>query len=225
MTTPHRKMLASDALPPIVPSRLREALVHVVDDAVAPPFAGEVGEWLYSHRDQFRRIGDASGERQFGFGLADVDQIADIAPLKARLSELCADGSLLESTCTPPFDMTGMRFRAELYHHGGHQDYVDSASYSDGSIEPANRLAFALFLAAEPVMFHGGGLEFVDGRTVEGKNNRLAIWHPSQRVRVRRVECWSASFLHGSWMLRGEIQGPAPDGYAELLLRIIGASR
>jgi hypothetical protein len=216
-------MLAAEPLPPIVPQRMREALYSVDDEAMPREFAGQVGRWLHDNRTKFGQIGDPEGRYQFGYALPAVDDHADmLGPLRARIMEAVADEAKLDAICVPAFDARHVEVDAALYHHGGHHDWHDSAAAWDGTIVESRRVAFCYWLASDPQMFEGGELEFLDGSTIEPHNNRLAIWHPIQQTRIRRVECWSSSFLHGRWALTGFVHGDPPEGYVERIPKMRG---
>ena len=43
MESPTRKMFAADPLPPVVPNRMREAILYTEDNAMPSQFPGELG--------------------------------------------------------------------------------------------------------------------------------------------------------------------------------------
>lgn len=212
MTDPTRDALAAEPRPALVPTRFRTPLFHVVDDAVPSDVAAKLGTWLYAARGHLQRVGDDAGEFRFGFEIALDDAADTLAPLRRRLLELAGDPAVLAKLCTPAFDVTGVDLRGSLLHHGGFDSWHDDTE-DDPDLQ--RRLAFALFLHTEPKLFAGGEVEFLDGTTVEPKNGRLALWHPFQQHRERKVECWSAHVLSGRWAVAGWIRGPAPEGWAE----------
>lgn len=213
---PLREALKAEPLPPIVPHRLRRSLAHIVENAIPEDTAADLGRWLFEHRDQLVRYGDDEGREQFGFVLPDTDAevpAALLAPLRAVLTALPA--ATLDAIAVPAFDLPDVTLTAALHHHGGHCEWTRALP------DPSRRVAFCLFLHSLPKMFSGGDLEFTDGRTIEPAHRRLVVWHPAQTVRLRRVECWSAHVLHGCWMLSGWVHGPAPDGWADTLARVL----
>lgn len=210
MTDPTRDAMQAQERPALVPERFRRPLFHVVDDAVPGEVAAKLGAWLYHARAGLRRVGDDAGEFRFGFetGLDDADMLA---PLRGKLLELAGDPAVLAKLCTPAFDVTGVDLRGALLHHGGFDSWHDDTE-DDPDLQ--RRIAFALFLHTDPKLFGGGELEFLDGTGVEPKNGRLALWHPFQQHRERKVECWSAHVLSGRWAVSGWLLGPAPEGWA-----------
>lgn len=219
---PTRKAFASRPREPIVPARFREALHHVVDDAMPEEFAGKLGEWLHEHRASLAPVGDAAGKVEFGYALANVDSRSDLfASLRKRIANAVGDEDVLEACCVAPFELDGIDMHAMLRHHGGHQSWDTDAIGTDGQPAVSRRLVWAYYVHSDPRMFSGGEREFVDGTTVEPKHNRLHFWHPAQRSRVRQVECWSAHVLHGQWSIVGTVTGEAPQGWAKRLASLL----
>ncbi len=216
---PTRSAMAADPLPAIVPSRFRRALVHTVDNAVPADAAGEIGRWLHEHRDALVRVGDAEGQQTFAFAHPNIEQDAPaalLAPVRCAISSACGPEGLA-AVEVPAFDVRGVQLGAALYHHGGHDSWHDDVLDSTGAVAATRRIAFAVYLHSTPKMFAGGELEFTDGTIVEPRHCRLALWHPAQSCRVRRVECWSAHVLHGLWALFGWMHGEPPEGWLERL--------
>ena len=222
--TPTRKLLAADAKPAFVPNRFREPLYHVEDDALDESVSAGLGRWLHNNRDKLARGGDELGLARFNYEILSVDKTAPdlVAPLKRKLVEAATDPKTLSALCVPEFDLRHIEMHATLYHHGSHFGWHDDAPDRDGELVPTRRLTFCYYMHAEPKLFSGGELEFIDGTTVEPKNNRLALFHPIQQHRIRRVECWSANVLSGRWALMGWVHGDAPDGWAERIPELRG---
>jgi len=208
--------------PPVVPGRFMTPLVHVVDDAMPAEWVSELGKWFFAHRAQFYRGGDEEGLQRFCWELPELDKLAPdlVAPFRKRLVD--AIEPALEPCRVPAFDLRFVEVTATLYHHGSHFTWHDDVPGYDGEVVPSRRLTFCYYLHTEPKMFKGGELEFLDGTTVEPKNNRLVLFHPVQQHQVRRVECWSSHVLHGRWALMGWIHGDPPAGWLDKLPRLRG---
>ena len=214
-----------DARAPVVPDRLREPIKHHVDDAMPAKFAADVGLWLHNNKDKFVRGGDDEGVSRFNYELTDVDNYTPVDMLtqfKQKLIATATSPEVLDALCVPEFDLRFVETHATLYHHGSHFDWHDDAPGPDGDLVPSRRISFCYYMHADPKMFSGGELEFLDGSTVEPKNNRLSLFHPMQQHRVRRVECWSSQFLHGRWALMGWLHGDAPEGWVNRLPKLRG---
>lgn len=223
MTSPTRDLYAAQPKPPVVPHRFREALVATIDDAIDEEAAGALGQWFAEHRGSLRRVGDEQGTFRFHFETNELDADAPaqlLAPLRARLMKV--DAALLDKLCVPEFDVRGVEMRASLFHHGSHYEWHDDVLDEDDEVATDRRVAFALTLHTPTPMFSGGELEFLDGSTVAPRHNRLTLWHPVQRHRVRAVECYSAHVMHGRWAVEGWLLGDAPDGWEERLPAIRG---
>lgn len=179
-----------------LPARYRRPRFMTWDEVMPHEWLGEVGEWMNHARGRFRQGGDGQG--RFGWELVNVaDDLPAIADLKGAVLDRMDDALL--KTEVAPFEVAEVEAHATLYHHGGRfESHVDV-----GEGVESRRLAFALYLHTSPRMFSGGELEFPDGTTVEPRNNRLVIYDPTQRHAIRRVECWSADFLHGRWAVSG----------------------
>ncbi len=203
-----------------IPERYRKPLVHVIDGAMPDDFVDELGRWLYYHRAQFVRGGDTEGVQRFNYELCDLDRHAPelLTEFKRLLAERLTEGC---EACgvDPQFELRYTECHATLYHHGSHFCWHDDAPGYDGEFVPSRRLTFCYYVHHEPKMFSGGELEFLDGTTVEPKNNRLVFFHPLQQHRVRAVECWSAHVLHGRWALMGWLHGDPPADYSPAALR------
>lgn len=221
---PTREALKADPLPPIVPTRFRRALVRTIDAAVPPEFGGEIGQWLHEHRADLVRGGDDAGDYRFAFDLPAFEEAAPaalLAPLRRTLASVASPEALAE-VAVPEFDVRHVDIGATLFHHGGHEAWHDDGTGADGELAVSRRVAFSLFLHSTPKMFSGGELEFTDGTVIEPKHGRLAVYHPVQSHRFRRVECWSAHVLHGLWIVHGWIHGEPPAGWAERLAALRG---
>lgn len=220
-----RKMLTTiGPKAPVVPNRFRDPIYHVDDDVLDESVCSGLGRWLFENRDKLERGGDELGASRFNYEILDVDKLAPdlVAPLKKKLIERTADADVLEKLCVPAFDVRYIEMHATLYHHGSHFVWHDDAPGYDGELVPSRRVTFCYYMHTEPKLFSGGELEFLDGTTVESKNNRLALFHPIQQHRVRRVECYSAHVLDGRWALMGWVHGDAPDGWAERIPELRG---
>jgi len=188
---------------PALAERYRAARYTTFDNVMPAEWIGAAGEWLHSQRGLFTRGGD-DGRGQFNFELPDVDDLyAPIGQLKAAIASHISDA--VKQIGTADFDLGGLDCHAALYHHGGHY-----AWHTDAPLPTTQGLAYALYLHSSPKMFRGGELEFLDGTMVDPTNNRLVMFDPHQQHRVRRVECWSADFLHGRWALFGWVHGQPP---------------
>ena len=225
MSSPTQKMLA-DPDAPLVPNRFREPLYHVIDDVVDESVAAKLGRWFCDHRHELSRGGDEFGNSRWNFEMLDVDRFAEVAdaikPIKKKLIELASDATLLDKLAVPEFDLRHIETHATLYHHGSHFNWHDDAPGPDGGLVPTRRITFTYYMHTEPKLFSGGELEFIDGTTVEPKNNRLVLFHPIQQHRVRPVECWSSHVLDGRWALVGWLHADAPDGWLERLPKLRG---
>lgn len=222
--SPTRKLMAAEATPAFVPNRFREPLYHVEDDALDERVASGLGRWLHANRDKLIRGGDELGHSRFNYEILDVDRFAAelVAPLKKKLVEVATDSKVLSALCVPEFDLRHTEMHATLYHHGSHFDWHDDAPGIDRELVPTRRITFCYYMHTEPKLFSGGELEFLDGTTVEPKNNRLALFHPIQQHRIRRVECWSAHVLDGRWALMGWVHGDPPKGWVERVPELRG---
>lgn len=197
---------------PKVPARYRRARHHVIDDAMPTGFSGKMGQECYAHRAQMVRGGDDGGVSRYNWELPAYDRVCqELAPFRARLVE--ALEVALEPCGVDDFHLDQIEINATLYHQGSHFEWHDDAPGVDGEFVPSRRITYCYYMASDPQMFSGGELEFIDGTTVEPRNNRLVLFHPLQQHRVRPVECWSREALHGRWALMGWLHGEAPEGY------------
>ena len=222
--SPTQKLMAAEATPAFVPNRFRDPLYHVEDDALDESVASNIGRWLHHNRDKLTRGGDDYGNTRFDYELWNVDELAPelVAPIKKKLCDIAADPAVLASLSVPAFDLRYIEMHAHLYHHGSHFGWHDDGPSPEGRLVPTRRISFCYYMHTEPKMFSGGALEFLNGTTVEPNNNRLAVFHPIQQHRVRRVECWSAEVLSGRWALSGWIHGDPPEGWVERVPKIRG---
>lgn len=198
---------------PALPERYRAARFTTFENVMPAEWAGATGEWLYSQRLLFTRGGDA-GHGRFNFELTEADDLyAPIAQLKAAITARISDA--VAKVGTADFDLEYIECHATLYHHGSHFIWHTDHEGYNGELAVTRRLAYCYYLHSSPKMFRGGELEFLDGTMVEPANNRLVMFDPYQQHRIRRVECWSADFLHGRWALFGWIHGqpPGSDGH------------
>lgn len=195
----------SDTAAPALPERYRAARFTMFDNVMPAEWAGATGEWLHSQRGLFSRGGD-DGRGRFNWELLDVDELyVPITSLKAAITTRISEA--VKNVGVADFDLEYIECHATLYHHGSHFIWHTDHEGYNGDLAVTRRLAWCLYLHSSPKMFRGGELEFLDGTTVEPKNNRLVFFDPYQQHRIRRVECWSADFLHGRWALFGWIHG------------------
>lgn len=193
---------------PVVPTRFRAPLKHVVDDFMPAEFVASFARWAMQHRSEFFRDGDVEGDYSFHYTHRDFDTHDLATTFRTKL--VAAIPEALGPCCVPEFDLQGVEQFAALFHHGAHEAWHD-----DIDEQHRRRLGFVYTMHSEPRMFTLGDIEFVDGTTVEPKNNRLVFLHPLQQHRTRRVECWSAHVLHGCWTIRGWLLGAPPEGWRE----------
>ena len=214
--------LASTETPPIIPSRLRSAIFHVVDDVMPEEWAGAMGDWLFQQRTKMNRCGDEDGRHAYFYGIRGIDESTVDPELmggfrKVLLSKL---SDALPEICVPDFDLTDLECNASLFHHGHHCSWHDGVTSHDGSIATTRRVSFSYFMHSPEKMFSGGEMEFMDGSKIEPKHNQLVFWHPIQQTRILPVECWSAHVLHGRWELHGWLHGNPPDGWVDKLTKL-----
>lgn len=221
---PTRQAFAAEPSPAIVPGRFRQPLFRVVDDVLPDVHVAKLGLWLHEHRHMLTRGGDDAGELRFSYDLPKLDDMCPdlVAPLRRVLVDASANQSTLDALAIPAFDLRHIEFTATLYHQGSHMTWHDDVPGYDGEVVPSRRVTFAYYLHSEPKMFTGGELEFAEGTTIEPTNNRLALFHPVQQHRIRRVECWSAEAIHGRWAIMGWIHGDPPEGWLERLPTLRG---
>lgn len=187
----------TDAAQPLA-ARLRAPRVYVVDDAIEPAVAVELGRWLHDQRHRFGRVGDVDGAREIAHELVDFDEHAPELAATIRAAVLQHHQAACAACFVTPFDPAGVEMRATLHHHGGHH------GWRLGYAEPRS-IDYVLTLRSDPPMFRGGELETLDGSTFEPVSGRLVYIHPEVARRVRLVECWSAHVLHGRWSIRGAV--------------------
>ena len=183
-----------------LPPRYREAKVAIFDELMPSEWLADVGQWLFMQRGSFWRGGDE--EKSFHYELLNVDELhAPFLLLKKEIVSRLAGA--LESFSDEPMEISAAWMHASLHHHGSRTDWQASVDELD---EP-RIYSFCFFLHSNPTMFSGGEIEFVDGTTVSPGHNRLVIFDARQEHRIRRVECWSAEFLHGRWAVFGWMHG------------------
>lgn len=188
-----------------LPERYRESKFTIFEDAMPKEWMAEMGKWLHSQRCYFNRNNE-NGKLRYNYGLSDIDELhqptADLKKaIVAKLDEAIKEVGI------PDFDLEHIECHATLYHHGSHFVWHTDHNGYDGEPALTRRLSYCLYLHSNPKMFSGGELEFTDGTMVEPKHNSLVVFEPRQQHRVRRVECWSADFLHGRWAISGWIHG------------------
>jgi len=200
MTSPETSAQSASA-EHTLPERYRAAQFATFESVMSKEWLVVTGQWLHSQRGLFTRAGD-DGRGQFNYELREVDDIhAPFADLRAALTARLTEA--VKRVGVSDFDLDHIECHASLYHHGSH--YAWHSDKSEGG--DTRRLAYALYMHTDPRMFAGGELEFLDGTTVDASHNRLVVFEPGQQHRVRRVECWSADFLHGRWAVFGWIHG------------------
>ncbi len=204
-----------------VPGRYRQALMHVVDDAVSHEFSGKMGAWFHENRRHFIRGGDEQGLARYNYELTDVEKVCPhLDEFHAMMVERFPEA--LDACKVPDFDLRYIEVHATLYHHGSFFTWHDDAPGHDGELVATRRMTFCCYLHTEPKMFSGGELEFLDGTRIEPANRRLAFFHPMQQHQVRAVECYSREPLHGRWALMGWVHGDPPPGYVESVPKMRG---
>jgi len=192
-----------------LPPRYRAALYKTFDDVMPADWLADAGAWLHNQREHFVRGGDIEGAGRFNYELATVDELyKPLGEMRAKLLGFLDEAlPVLE---VPEFPLEYVETHATLYHHGSHFTWHTDAPGYDGEPVFTRRVAFCLYMHSTPRMFSGGELEFLDGTAVDAVNNRVVLFHPLQQHRIRRVDCWSADFLHGRWAFFGWIHGPRP---------------
>lgn len=203
---------------PKTPERYRTPLVYTEDNALDPKFGGRLSDWIAQNTDRFVRGGNVHGRHNFeivGFDRVWPDATEVAGHLLNNLDEYC------ERLLVPRFDPTGVEINLTLYHHGSHFGWHDDSRLPDGAaVAGTRRITFAYYMHRAPRMFEGGELEFMDGTKVGPVNNRLAVFHPFQRHRIRRVECWAPEALCGRFALMGWIHGAETGDWVELAERL-----
>lgn len=186
-----------------LPERYRAPRLTAFENVMPLEWLGAVGEWLFSQRGRFT-LGGGEGHGSFCYELAGVDELyPPLAELKLAIVERL--DSAIEKVGVEPFDLELIECHATLYHHGSH--HAPHKDVPDDVDLPECRLAWCLYLSTEPKMYSGGELEFPNGEAFAPTHNQLVFYDPRQKHSVRRVECWSADFLHGRWALSGWVHG------------------
>lgn len=209
-----REMLRAEPDPPLVPGRFRAALATVCLDVMPAKWVVEAGRQLVAHRRALRSVStyvDGAHEVQAWDALSS--ETAALA--RAFREEVFARfDDARESCAVPAFDVRSVALGARLVHHGG----GDTRWRADLDHESdTRRIGFELTLTAEPRMFAGGGVEFLDGTVHPPTHNALLFRHPFQTYRVQPVECWSANAAHGRWSLFGWVLGKPSADWVDLL--------
>ena len=206
--------MEKSAAAPALPERYRAARFTTFENVMPAEWIGAAGAWLHSQRGLFSRGGD-DGHGRFNFELLEVDDLYEpISALKAAITARISDA--VKKIGTADFDLEYIETHATLYHHGSHFIWHTDHEGYNGELAVTRRLAYAYYLHSSPKMFRGGELEFLDGTMVEPANNRLVLFDPYQQHKIRRVECWSADFLHGRWALFGWVHGQPPGSTGHL---------
>tara|TARA_R110000782_G_scaffold143813_2_gene236617 strand:- start:374 stop:997 length:624 start_codon:yes stop_codon:yes gene_type:complete len=190
-----------------LPERYREPKFTVFEDVMSKEWMADLGKWLHSQRHYFGRSHKDGGIKH-SYELPNVDELHQpTADLKKAITEKLDEA--IKGVGIPDFSLGHIDCHASLYHHGSHFSWHTDGHDYDGEPVETRRLSYALYLHASPKMFSGGELEFTDGTMLEPGHNRLIVFDPRQKNRVRRVECWSADFLHGRWAIFGWIHSPS----------------
>lgn len=221
-TTVHSDPYLCEAGDPVVPNRFRAPLLQVVDHAMPADWLEAIGAWLQEHRHRFVRGGDEQGAQRHNWELCELDRHCPelVADYRKRVVELYP--AALEACAVPAFDLRYVEVTATMHHHGSHFCWHDDAPGYDGNLIPSRRLSHTFYMHTDPKRFEGGELEFLDGTTVEPRNNRMTFFHPIQQHRVRAVECWSSRAIDGRWALIGWIHGDPPPGWVERIPALRG---
>ena len=200
-----------------IPERYREPKFTVFEHVMSKEWMAELGKWLHSQRHYFKRSHE-DGQIKHSYELSNVDELHQpTGYLKKIIAEKLNEA--IEKIDIPDFELEQIECHATLYHHGSHFSWhKDNIDYN-GEPAETRRLSYVLYLHANPKMFSGGELEFTDGTMVEPEHNKLVVFDPCQKHRVRRVECWSADFLHGRWAIYGWIHGKTKRSLEDDLLK------
>lgn len=200
-----------------IPERYREPKLIAFENVMPKEWMADLGKWLHSQRPYFKRSRE-DGQIKHNYELADVDELHQPASdLKKVIAEKLSEA--IEKVGISDFDLEHIECHATLYHHGSHFSWHKSDFDSNNEPMETRRLSYALYLHANPKMFSGGELEFADGTMVEPDHNKLVVFDPRQRHRVRRVECWSADFLHGRWAIFGWIHSKPKSSFEADLIK------
>ncbi len=190
---------------PTLPERYREPKFTTFDNVMPIDWLAETGRWLHSQRGHFLRGGD-DGRGRYNWELLNVDDLySPIGNLKKMITAKLDDA--VSQVGVEDFDLEYIECHATLYHHGSHFAWHSDRDGYNGEPATTRRLSYCMYMHSEPRMFSGGELEFLDGTKIDSKHNRMLFFDPRQQHRVRRVECWSADFLHGRWAIFGWVHG------------------
>lgn len=190
---------------PPLPERYRDAMFTTFENVMPTEWLGDAGQWLHSQRGHFLRGGD-DGRGRYNWELINADeQYGPLSDLKKAITDKLDEA--VKQVGIEDFDLEYIETHATLYHHGSHFIWHTDREGYNGEPATTRRLSFCFYLHSEPRMFSGGELEFLDGTKIDSKHNRLVFFEPKQQHRVRRVECWSAEFLHGRWAIFGWVHG------------------
>ena len=188
-----------------LPERYRDPKYTIFENLMPTDWLADVGQWLHSQRGQFLRGGD-DGRGRYNWELLNVDELYDqISYLKQAITDKIDDA--VKQVGIEDFDLEYIECHATLYHHGSHFVWHTDREGYNGQPATTRRLSYCLYMHSEPRMFSGGELEFINGTQIDSKHNRIIFFEPRQQHRVRRVECWSADFLHGRWAIFGLVHG------------------
>lgn len=190
------------------PVRYQEARWYQEEHVLPMEWFHEVLPWLYEHRGLIKpaTVGDQerNPEARLAWYLTHLDRHLP-ARLHAQVREVVLErvAYAMEHLGLDPFDLGGESWHATLYHHGGFYRWHQDRSPDEGHRTRSRRVTFVLYMHTLPRMFTGGQLEFGDGQEVEPEVGRLVVFDPDTWHRVRRVECYSASPMHGRWTING----------------------
>ena len=139
--------------------------------------------------------------RRADWSLANVKWPA-LDVLKAKLVADCDRAA--DAIGVDRFDISRIEMHAIGYHDGDriswHTDHYSSSGYV---AEETRRLTYCYYLQEEPREWTGGGHELFDGTVLPHEDDMLVWSYPYQIHRVRPVEGWSPSFIHGRWTVTG----------------------
>lgn len=176
---------------------------------------------METHRSDMERV-DAQDSWGWWMPQFDQDASAFTAVIRSKVTEH------LEAACAAcvvsPFDLQRIDLWGALHHHADCEPWHDDAMLDATEVAVTRRISWAITMHSDPKMFDGGHLEFADGTKVEPRHNQLVFWHPVQQYRVAPIECYASRALHGRWSVRGWVHGVPPDGWADKVLALRGAT-
>lgn len=191
-----------------MPERYRRALFRRYESVMPDTWYTAMGDWLFHNKDRLVRGG---GHTRFNWEVLDFDRVTPelFAPLAAAIVER-ADADTLDALRVDPFDLGAVEAHLTLYHHGCWFGWHDDQHAEREADRQTRAVTFAYYLHAQPRMFDGGQLQYLDGTALEPDNNTLVLSNPYQRHRVTQVACWSREALHGRWAISGWLEAAKP---------------